>query len=75
MTEPETGLANYVKAAESTAVTTSFVITFRVAALTTVFCVVLGSVFVNQHMLERGIQITNSRFNRIGDTHEKVFVF
>ena len=44
VTEPETGLANYVKAAESTAVTTSFVITFRVAALTTVFCVILGYV-------------------------------
>ncbi|WP_339947944.1 ABC transporter permease [uncultured Albimonas sp.] len=42
VTEPELGFGNYVRGAESQAVTTSFVITFRVAALTTVFCVILG---------------------------------
>ena len=42
MTEPALGFGNYVKMTESQAVQTSFVITFRVAALTTVICVLLG---------------------------------
>jgi len=42
VTEPAAGLANFEKAALSAPVQTSFVITFRVAALTTLFCVVLG---------------------------------
>ena len=42
MTEPALGFGNYVKMTESQAVQTSFVITFRVVALTTVICVLLG---------------------------------
>ncbi|THH34265.1 ABC transporter permease [Aliishimia ponticola] len=41
-TEPETGVGNFVKMAGSNAVKTSFVITFRVAAITTVGCLILG---------------------------------
>lgn len=41
-TEPETGIGNYVRMMDSSAVRTSFVITFRVAAITTVCCVFLG---------------------------------
>lgn len=44
VTEPVPGFGNYVKASESQAVTTSFIITFRVAAKTTVICVLLGYV-------------------------------
>lgn len=40
--EPTAGFENYLRAAESSAVRTSFVITFRVAVETTIFCVVLG---------------------------------
>lgn len=42
LTEPEPGLGSYVKAAGSSAVQTSFILTFRVAAMTTVGCLVLG---------------------------------
>lgn len=42
VTEPNLGVANFEKAALSSPVQTSFVITFRVATLTTLFCVVLG---------------------------------
>lgn len=41
-TEPETGVQNYVQMLDSSAVRTSFEITFRVAAITTAFCLVLG---------------------------------
>lgn len=41
-TEPEIGVENFVKMASSNAVKTSFVITFRVAAITTVGCLILG---------------------------------
>ncbi|WP_238372072.1 ABC transporter permease [Heliomarina baculiformis] len=41
-TEPTTGVDNFVKMAESSAVKTSFVLTFRVAAITTVGCLLLG---------------------------------
>tara|TARA_R110000787_G_scaffold148174_3_gene262106 strand:+ start:1004 stop:1846 length:843 start_codon:yes stop_codon:yes gene_type:complete len=41
-TEPTTGLANFVAMADSSAVKTSFVITFRVAAITTIGCLILG---------------------------------
>lgn len=44
LTEPEPGLGSYVKAAGSSAVQTSFILTFRVAALTTVGCLILGYV-------------------------------
>lgn len=40
--EPVTGLANYTRMAESSAVRTSFVITFRVAFITTIGCLILG---------------------------------
>lgn len=41
-TEPETGVANYARMMESSAVRTSFLITFRVAAITTIGCLILG---------------------------------
>lgn len=41
-TEPETGFGNFTRMAESSAVQTSFIITFRVAAITTVGCLLLG---------------------------------
>lgn len=41
-TEPSTGLANFVAIADTNAVKTSFIITFRVAAITTVGCLFLG---------------------------------
>lgn len=44
VTEPAAGLGNYAKMADSSAVQTSFVITFRVAAITTVLCILLGYV-------------------------------
>ncbi|SME92631.1 putative spermidine/putrescine transport system permease protein [Tistlia consotensis] len=43
-TEPTTGFGNYVELLSSRAIRTSFVITFRVAALTTVGCLLLGYV-------------------------------
>ncbi|MBB95406.1 MAG: polyamine ABC transporter permease [Rhodobacteraceae bacterium] len=42
VTEPASGFGNFAKAAQSNAVKTSFVLTFRVAAVTTVGCVLLG---------------------------------
>lgn len=41
-TEPQTGVDNFVAMANSSAVKTSFVITFRVAAITTIGCLFLG---------------------------------
>ncbi|PJE38738.1 ABC transporter permease [Pseudooceanicola lipolyticus] len=41
-TEPQAGVDNFVKMAGSNAVKTSFVITFRVAAITTLGCLILG---------------------------------
>lgn len=43
-TEPTTGVGNFVQMAESSAVRTSFVLTFRVAAITTLGCLILGYV-------------------------------
>ncbi|MBY8975859.1 ABC transporter permease [Rhodobacteraceae bacterium NNCM2] len=40
--EPEPGFGNYAKMAESSAVQTSFILTFRIAAITTVGCLLLG---------------------------------
>lgn len=40
--EPVVGLENYVKMAESSTIRTSFVITFRVALITTTGCLILG---------------------------------
>ncbi len=40
--EPVTGLGNYTKMGDSNAVKTSFVITFRVAFVTTIGCLILG---------------------------------
>ncbi|MEC9435150.1 MAG: ABC transporter permease [Pseudomonadota bacterium] len=42
LTEPVAGLGNYEKMLDSQAVQTSFVITFRVAGVTTLICVLLG---------------------------------
>ncbi|MEI4196350.1 ABC transporter permease [Roseovarius sp. E0-M6] len=42
VTEPALGLDNYTRMFESSAVTTSFVITFRIALLTTIGCLILG---------------------------------
>jgi len=42
VTEPALGLDNYTRMFESSAVTTSFVITFRIAFLTTIGCLILG---------------------------------
>lgn len=42
LTEPVLGLGNYEKMLDSQAVKTSFVITFRVAGVTTLICVLLG---------------------------------
>ncbi|MCV3274372.1 ABC transporter permease [Roseobacter sinensis] len=42
VTEPEAGFGNYVRMVDSSAVRTSFLITFRVAAITTVGCLILG---------------------------------
>lgn len=42
VTEPEFGFGNYARMMDSSAVKTSFVITFRVAAITTVGCLFLG---------------------------------
>lgn len=40
--EPTPGIANYIQAAESSPVRTSFFITFRVSLETTFFCLILG---------------------------------
>lgn len=42
LTEPQAGVANYRDMFDSTAVQTSFILTFRVAILTTVGCLILG---------------------------------
>lgn len=44
VTEPASGFGNYVKMTESSAVQTSFILTFRVAAITTICCLILGYV-------------------------------
>lgn len=44
VTEPEAGLGNYARMMDSSAVRTSFLITFRVAAITTIGCLILGYV-------------------------------
>ncbi|MEH6832798.1 MAG: ABC transporter permease [Sulfitobacter sp.] len=41
-TEPQAGIGNFVAMADSNAVKTSFIITFRVAAITTIGCLFLG---------------------------------
>ncbi|WP_138936059.1 ABC transporter permease [Roseovarius arcticus] len=41
-TEPEAGVANYTRMFDSSAVTTSFIITFRIAIQTTIGCLILG---------------------------------
>ncbi|WP_252737481.1 ABC transporter permease [Citreicella sp. C3M06] len=42
VTEPATGLGNYTKMFDSNAVRVSFMLTFRIAAITTVVCLLLG---------------------------------
>lgn len=42
VTEPATGFDNFAKAAGSSAVRTSFKLTFRIAAVTTIGCILLG---------------------------------
>lgn len=42
VTEPAPGFGNYLRMLESNAVKASFTITFRIAAITTLFCLVLG---------------------------------
>lgn len=44
VTEPSSGLGNYTRMFDSNAVRVSFVLTFRVAAITTVACLLLGYV-------------------------------
>jgi len=44
VTEPTTGLGNYTRMFDSNAVRVSFIATFRIAAITTVFCLLLGYV-------------------------------
>lgn len=44
VTEPASGFGNFAKASQSSAVQTSFILTFRVAAVTTLGCVLLGYV-------------------------------
>ena len=44
VTEPTAGLGNYTKMFDSNAVRVSFVLTFRIAAITTVICLLLGYV-------------------------------
>lgn len=44
VTEPSTGLGNYTKMFDSNAVRVSFVLTFRIAAITTIMCLLLGYV-------------------------------
>lgn len=55
-TEPKTGLGNYVELMSSNPIRVSFVITFRVAALTTIGCVVLG------YIVAYAIYNTSARF-------------
>lgn len=42
VSEPEPGLGNYTHMFESNAVRVSFILTFRVAAVTTLFCLIFG---------------------------------
>ncbi|MEI4260149.1 ABC transporter permease [Roseovarius sp. D0-M9] len=42
LTEPTAGIENYTRMFESSAVTTSFVLTFRIAIKTTIGCLILG---------------------------------
>ncbi|PVA10537.1 ABC transporter permease [Pelagivirga sediminicola] len=42
LTEPKPGVANYTEMFDSTAVQTSFILTFRIAILTTIGCLILG---------------------------------
>lgn len=44
VTEPATGFGNYTRMFDSNAVRVSFIATFRIAAITTVFCLLLGYV-------------------------------
>ncbi|MCA0946604.1 ABC transporter permease [Salipiger pacificus] len=44
VTEPSAGLGNYSKMFDSNAVRVSFVLTFRIAAITTILCLLLGYV-------------------------------
>lgn len=44
VTEPEPGFANYTRMFDSNAVRVSFLATFRIAAMTTLFCMILGYV-------------------------------
>lgn len=44
VTEPTTGFGNYTRMFDSNAVRVSFIATFRIAAITTVFCLLLGYV-------------------------------
>ncbi|WP_240989623.1 ABC transporter permease [Salipiger mangrovisoli] len=44
VTEPSAGLGNYTRMFDSNAVRVSFVLTFRVAAITTILCLLLGYV-------------------------------
>ena len=56
VTEPSPGLGNYVDMLSSRPIRTSFVITFRVAAITTVGCLLLG------YVVAYGIYNTSVRF-------------
>ena len=42
LTEPKAGIENYTRMFDSNAVTTSFILTFRIAILTTIGCLILG---------------------------------
>jgi len=42
LTEPEPGFGNYTRMFDSNAVKVSFILTFRIAAITTFFCLLLG---------------------------------
>lgn len=42
LTEPTAGIENYIRMFDSSAVTTSFVLTFRIAIKTTIGCLILG---------------------------------
>ena len=42
LTEPDPGFGNYTRMFDSNAVKVSFILTFRIAAITTVFCLFLG---------------------------------
>src|SRR5680860_390148 len=42
LTEPKSGIENYTRMFDSSAVTTSFILTFRIAIMTTIGCLILG---------------------------------